>query len=314
MSVATTPARPREALIVIGLLFIIAAADAGLRLVEHRLSGNLAHIAELQEIIDRHVGAGPAAVLLVGNSLTNNGVDESALEGSFGIQQVAKVTPDATSLWDWQCLLDNRVLERGVQFDTIVIGFAWRQLSDQTTPDASRLGAFYCELSDIANPESIGLSDIAGVGEFVAAKTLRLYAVRDTLRNRTLSVIIPGYEEFTQQQNRRAGDTGAGNGEAVYSFEVLRGMAERVEKSGARLVLVAMPVQDSYELDSGLLELARERRIALLDYRSLDDIDTHSFRDSMHLNERGQAVLTARLAADLRSQRAALGAARHGSP
>src|SRR5690606_15241625 len=85
--------------------------------------------------------------------------------------------------------------------------YAWHLLSDQTRVDASRLGSLFCTLPDLAQPQRIGLNSSSDIGEFLAARSLRIYALRETLRNRLLQVIVPYYAEYTQAANR-AGGTG----------------------------------------------------------------------------------------------------------
>lgn len=294
----------REVLLVAALLGALLSLDGALRIFGHYLSGNLAHIRSIPAIVAAQTApANPGeSVLVLGNSLTNNGVDAARLGELIAISRIAKVTPDATSFWDWQCVLDNQVIEPAAQYPFVVLGFAWHQLSDNSQAYPSRLGAFFCRLSDLRRPGAIGLRNSGDIGEFITAKLFRTYAIRDTLRNRALAALIPDYQQFTQEGNARAGETGGGLPAERYTYASLESLAARLRENGSRLVVVAMPVRESYALDPGLTALADAGSIHLFDYRTLTGVGPGSFEDSMHLTRGGQRVLTAQLAADLRTR------------
>jgi hypothetical protein len=300
--------RATETRVVLALLAGIALVDVGLRLAEQRLSGNLAHIAEIPELIAEAGVPTQRSLLLLGNSLTNNGVAAPIVHDTLSHFMVAKVTPDGTNLWDWQCLLDHQVVERReVQYDTIVIGFAWHLLSDQTRMDASRLGALYCRFGDLARADQVGLRNSADIGEFIAARVLRTYALRDTLRNRFFQFAVPNYVEMTQSGNAaRAGvaEPSAGHAsrpaaETHHTYRTFASLVDRLRSKGTQVVVVAMPVQSSYELDPELLALEKNDSLRVIDLRKVSGLDASHYLDSMHLNAAGQRILSRALAEDL---------------
>jgi hypothetical protein len=295
--------RHTETRLVVVLLSVIVLADVALRLTDQSLSGNLAHIEDIPALIGKAGVAPRESMLILGNSLTNNGVAADAIERQFADMSVAKVTPDATALWDWQCLLDHQVVDRpDVQFDTIVIGYAWHLLSDQTRSDPSRLGSLYCRADDLLAPSAIGLGSIGEVTEFLVARSLRLYALRDTLRNRLLAFLIPHYKQFTQSANEnRAGASAAPVVDVTYTYSHFESLADRLAQKDTSVIVVAMPVQQEYDLDPQLQALARRGKIRLLDLRHVEGIDASSYLDAMHLNNDGRQTLTRRLMHELRS-------------
>jgi hypothetical protein len=301
--------RAIETRVVLALLAAIALVDLGLRLAEPRLSGNLAHVAEIPELVTAAGRPERPSLLLLGNSLTNNGIAPPVINRALPDMTIAKVTPDGTGLWDWQCLLDHQVIERReVQFDIVVIGFAWHLLSDRTRNDPSRLGALYCRMSDLANPRAIGLESSGDIGEFVVATVLRTYALRDTLRNRFFQLAVPNYVQFTQAGNAaRAGAAedpneshrAAAAAEPQYTYRTLEGVVDRLKSKGTRVIVVAMPVQSNYEIDPELLELEASRVLTVIDLRKVAGLDRSHYLDDMHLNPAGQQILSKALAADL---------------
>ena len=291
----------REGLVPLAVLACFAAADLTIRAIDGRLSGNFAHIREIPGLIAAAAAGEGPSLLLIGNSLTNNGLTPPAQLAGAPLR-AAKVTPDATALWDWRCIVEYQVLDDpSRRFDVVAIGFAWRQLSDQTVGDASRLGTYFCSWPDAVRPSTIGLTH-EQVGEFVAARVSRTYAIRDALRNALMGRLIPGYQIHTQEANARAGEQGAAESAAEArrrTYTALAGLADRLAARNGRLVVMAMPVTTPYEIDPGLQALAQSGRLTLLDYRRVEGIGPDSFLDSMHLRPAGRDVLSVRFAADL---------------
>ncbi|MET0533088.1 MAG: hypothetical protein ABW171_02595 [Steroidobacter sp.] len=298
-----------ETRVVLALLALLALVDIGLRLTDSRLSGNLAHVEEIPEIVGAAGQPDRKALLVLGNSLTNNGVAPEVVSARLPNVSLAKITPDATGLWDWQCLLDHQVVERSdVQFDTLVLGFAWHLLSDQSRVDASRLGALYCQMGDLGRASHIGLHNSGDIGEFLAAKVLRTYALRDTLRNRLFQVGVPSYIEFTQTTNAAGAGAGAAEKsaqatEAVkYTYETFTALLNRLKSKGTRVIVVAMPVRQDYELDSQLISLHDRGALEVVDLRKLPGIGPTHYLDGMHLNPTGQQILSRALADHLAAE------------
>ena len=295
-----------ETRVVFALLALIALVDVGLRLASSRLSGNLAHVEAIPTIVSQAGDPQRRSLLVLGNSLTNNGVAPDIVNARLADVAMAKVTPDATDLWDWQCLLDHQVIEpQNVQFDTVVIGFAWHLLSDQSRVDASRLGSLYCELGDLGRAGGVGLRNSGDVGEFLAAKLLRSYALRDTLRNRFFQISVPNYIQFTQTTNAARGggttDKPAAQSEQ-YTYETFAGLVARLKSEGTRVIVVAMPVQQAYELDPQLRSLTEQGAFELIDLRQLPGIEPKHYLDGIHLNSTGQQILSRALAEDLAAE------------
>jgi hypothetical protein len=291
-----------KVLILIGLGIVVS--DLTLRAIETRLSGNLAHVAEIPELIDAAAATQRPALLLLGNSLTYNGIAPDALRAVYTRGPVTKITPDGTNYWDWQCILEHQVLSReDLKIDTLVLGYAWHLLSDQTKPEPSSLGALFCRATDVLAPRSIGLTSIGDISEFLLAGSLRPYALRETLRNRGLALLIPDYARLTQlaNVNEEAAKQASGP-KKVFTYAYFTALAEKLKARGTTIVIIAMPVRSEYEIDEELKALAARGLIVLLDYRVTPGIEARAFKDEMHLTAEGQAVLSERLALDLRAR------------
>jgi hypothetical protein len=286
-------------LLAAALFATFIALDLGLRATDDRLSGNLAHIGEIPSLVADLGSKGSGhATLLLGNSLTNNGVDAAMLS-----QPVGKVTPDGSSFWDWKCIAEKQLLDHPERkVSRVVLGTAWHLASDETRADPSRLGALFCSMGDIAHPAAVGISTPGDIGEFIAARGSHIYALRDTLRNRALDKFIPGYKRFASEQNAAGRTDDKAPAEAAkheVPYENLAALARSLKTRGTSLVVVLMPVKQTYEADPALLALAARGDLRLIDYRHLPGIEPGHFIDEMHLGADGRRVLTAQLARDL---------------
>jgi hypothetical protein len=294
------PEKRKTQLTWLALALFIFSAESLFRAVETRLSGNIAHIKGLERSFEEISQASPPRTAFVGNSLTNRGISTAILEANSS-QTIIKMVPDGTALWDWQCVIDQFIFSSDpAPVDNLVIGFAWNHLSDQATIDPSRLGGYMCRHQRIFEPESVGLRTFEHVAEFATATTLKLYANRDTIRNRFLDLIIPEYRKYTQMANRSAPQTAdASRPEPVATHDQLRKLIAQLKQKNIDAILIAMPVKQPYRISAELSETIEELNVPLLDYRSLAGIENDSFRDPIHLNESGRRVLTRQLVTDL---------------
>ena len=289
------------------LLLVILAillSEVFLRSAENSLSGNIAHINEISSLVtDYRPEPGPSFVFL-GNSLTNYGVDLPLLdqlieERGVQIGDSTKLVPDSTTIWSWSCVIENQFFKNNIDPGTVILGFGWNQLSDQSRILPTRLGAFFCSAGDLWTIRKHTDLTSAEAGEFLTAKSLRTYAHRETVRNRVLSALVPNYQSTTQSINRRQRDR-QDDAELEFTYSVLDSLIDSLEATNSRLVVVAMPVRDNpYTVDRALVQLLESRNVPLLDYTNLEQIAYGSFLDDMHLSPQGSAVLSTRLAKDL---------------
>ncbi len=286
------------------VLLAIVLSEAFLRSAENYLSGNIAHINEISALVaDYQPEPGPSFVFL-GNSLTNYGVDLPLLdrlivENGLRIGDSTKLVPDSTTIWSWSCVIENQFFNNDIDPGTVVLGFGWNQLSDQSRILPTRLGAFFCSSSDLLTIRQHRDLSSAEAGEFLAAKSLRAYAHRETVRNRVLSALIPDYQSTTQSINRQQRNR-PDNAELEFTYSVLTSLINSLKEKNSKLVVVALPVRDNpYEVDGALVQLLESHDIPLFDYTNLEQIEYGSFLDDMHLSPQGSVILSTRLAKDL---------------
>lgn len=286
-----------ELWVIICLACVLLLTEFGLRGAESVLSGNLRHISQIPAIASK-LGATGSSVLFLGNSLTNNAIDPYAFKRPYRIlndqspEVVEKITPDGTALSDWYCIYRNHVATQRTLPDVVVMGFAWAQLSDQYPIDPARLGGFFCGMNDVNALSDTGLSRHDNLLVFMAGAVSHVYLNREAIRNRVLDWVVPNYRSVTQDLNINPGTQldgrAAAAGRSHYTYETFRRFARLVNESGTRLVVVAMPVLEQYPLDPELMRAARDLKIALIDLRTLPDMNPSMFADPIHLNDTGR--------------------------
>lgn len=274
--------------------------EIGIQLFENRLSGNLNHINEIPEIVDQYTKDDRTKILFLGNSLINESVDIDQLrEGLSNQYLVDKITPDATSLWDWNMILKNRVLSSGAKIDYLVIGFAWGLLTDEYNPNPSRLGGYFSEPGDYFLLNRYGMDTFAEFSEFFIGWGSKLFVNREAVKNKVLVNIIPYYETFVRAQNQAGGPTKADDSNTKENsrlhFSILNSLLDRLDEDGTKLIVIAMPIEDNYMVDGRLAELLNARAYRYLDYRDYFRSTGSVYKDGVHLNAKGSALFTANI-------------------
>jgi hypothetical protein len=289
---------------------VVICLDGVVRIAEARLSGDVASKRGFAQVMqEAQAGKQRPLVAVVGSSLVGRGVDSNvlsaSLEASQGTPVVAKLAPDNSTIWDWTCVAEKYLLLNQPAVKTVIIGFAWDQLSDRAPLILRRNFNHLCEpakLRDFSNFSSeIRLETWLDMAAVTASK---LYTHREPIRDLVFSRIIPNYQSVSQQINE---SNNARVVEPVGSTEVAapsnmyraaQSLIQRLGARGTRVVLVAMPVRESYEIDRSVCDiLGREHEF--LDLRTSVPADPRLYRDAIHLNEAGAVRFSVVLASQL---------------
>jgi hypothetical protein len=288
---------------IIAIAIVLLLSEGLMRLVEAKLSGNINHMQEIPDVIERHLRSDPnvnaAKVIFLGNSLTNNAVDEERFNHSSVVLEgkkssAVKIVPDATYIWDWYCVFKNNIYAQDKPPEAVIVGFAWAQLSDRRAPQISRLAGYFCGMSDLGDLLSLGMDDISDVLEFSISKLSHLYVNRETIRKRLLDIVIPDYRQYTQYINDfSVGIRNQGVGvEEKNSYRILKKMIQKAEQKNIRMVFMSMPVIKDYSIDRELLEIFEDNSVTFFDMRKVTGINESMYLDPIHLDENGREIFT----------------------
>ncbi len=236
-------------------------------------------------------------VLFLGNSLTDRAVDTNIFKQNDKRSDFFKIVADATSVWDWSCMFNNIFVEHGVVPKQVIIGYAW----GETSPVPSRLGGFFCSWQDLPTLVNLGMNRFDQVTSFALSKLSIIYAMHETLRNRFLGYIVPYYAANINAVN--SVDRPRNLTQRGQKFQVMRHFIAMLNENDVELVVVLMPVMDSYNLPESFFTLLIQNGVKVLDYRNLASISKDMFVDSIHLGKEGQKIFSENLLTDLFSRK-----------
>jgi len=303
-----------EVKIVAILAVSLLALEIGTRLAEPRLSKDLAHIRTFSELSNRFsstVKKDPRAkktVLILGNSLARQGIDEqilvSGLTDSKGHSPtIGFITPDGTSVTEWVWAYRRYVMHPGASPDLVILVTGRHHLMDDSREqlDIPRLAAFYLDARDRSEFLSRYSIDTEQSIELLLASQSRLLADRTRLRPLLFYRMIPGYEVGVNQINAALGggvpgeSTGIEASPMTEKTETLRLLIESIKASGAHPVVVTVPLPDPYSLSAGVAELLGERGIDTVPLGEAMLLPEERFPDGYHLDRKGAAMVTREL-------------------
>src|SRR5688572_22081273 len=181
---------------------------------------------------------------------------------------VAKLVPDDTSMPDWYYVALNNLIRPGYQPEVLILGFTANQLTDERI-EASRLGAYFCDLGNLGELFGKDLEGFVPKVDFLLGRMCRLYGIREQVRARFEDKLIPGYQEGVRHLNeiQRRGsppnkDQRAGG--KVNSYALLDRALSLWRARGIEVVLVAMPIPSGYEIDQAVVLKAQSVGVRLI--------------------------------------------------
>ena len=277
----------------------LGVAEGVIRHYERRLSVDVAHIRSIPDV-SKKVGENPAeSALFMGSSLVRYGMDLAVIKEQLEIEGVTaprllKVNPDASTIGEWYYYLNTYFVKAGNTPHVLVIGFANNHLEDQRALRPERLGAFCCRLAD--TPEVFS-QDVKGFGprmDFLLSMGFCCCAHRDRVRSRVLDELIPDYRNVTTQINDtlRAHQPVKAAAAAPVTFTRFQRLLDLAGEHNIRVAVVAMPVQQSYDVDQNVLEMTRKADGLFLDCRHIEALSDKSYLDEIHLNPDGARIFS----------------------
>lgn len=291
----------REWKVIACVAVVLLSVECGIRGLESRLSKDLIGIRLFPKIaatLSDPKHASDHRILFLGNSLTRDGVNVDAVteeltsstqsDGKASVF-VRKAAADGTGIVEWFYAFRNQFLEAGHAPDIVVLGFegpGGGHISDARKFDPSALGYLFSGLDDIPEVMQHDLTNFGQRGDYLLGLFSAAYANRGRVQQRVLDSIIPGYRETSERINLGIDDhqPKPSTDAPEASFSRLERFVDLAEAHGVRVVLVAIPVPDAYEIEPGLIDFAAMRNVPLIDARHVDGIDDSMFPDGLHMN------------------------------
>jgi hypothetical protein len=299
-----------ECRVVVAMLGLLALSEGAMRLMESRLSKDVAHLKQFPRIA-RDLAEHPAdqsRILFLGNSLTRYGVDVEVFQEEIhryhdAPVQIAKVVPDNSQLADWSYAYHNFFHAAKHPPELLVIGFGFgnQHLADRPSSHPERLARYYCTLKDLDELCKWDLPDIESRLDYVVASGSVLYANRDRVQRWGLDRIIPEYRDGIQTLNDLL-QASAPKETSHATFHRLRALVEEARQDAVRVVLMALPVGFEYEFDPEFLRLTAELQVPVIDCRNVPGVTRSQLFDGLHLDPDGAKLVTRHLARELRGR------------
>jgi lysophospholipase L1-like esterase len=295
---------------VVAVLLVLAGAELGMRAGGRFLSGDVAHLESVPEIVDRVVSGSGEGVLFLGNSLVGEGIDDRLLEtrlreAGAAPGAVARVNPDGTTVMEWHYLLRSRLGGRASNIGALVLGFGPAHLADRApTESLQRMALYHVGPDDLGPFVREELASVEDRAAFHAARWVRILAMGERVQPRVLDRLIPGYRDqvtfLLGPRNGAGGPPEAGaRGPGNPSHRYLAALVDDAARAGLPLLLLPMPEAGTWTLLPGEREIIERCRVTVLDLRDVVNLPPERFPDGVHLDAQGRTEWTEALAPHL---------------
>jgi hypothetical protein len=286
---------------------LLATAVGLLLLVEGVNAWTFEHKSRVQrlQLAQRHAllavrdlnSSDPAHIVLLGNSLLLEGVNVQSLTK----QTEPRAIPVpyfvlATEYYDWYFGL-KRLFAEGVRPRYVLLGLSPNQFASSNTRGeySARFLFRWEDLIAVAHDTHMNAT---ATSSLVLGHVSEFWSTRQITRGYLLGELLPGVSALLH-------DVGTGRDPAIpeatlkaLATDRLASLDALCRTNGAQFLFVVPP---SYQTGSETIaEAGRDLHVPVLVPVANDELDGSSFQsDGIHLNEKGAAIFTNRLAADL---------------
>jgi hypothetical protein len=242
----------RTLLLVLGLL---AVTELGFRAVVPALSKNSRTLAAHAERAERIAQASEPSILILGNSVSGDGIDAEMLATAWAAQgfvaQIEHQPADSSAMVDWFYQLKNQFVAVNAVPDVVVIPVGNPYPLTRINPQTEDLLYSFLTWDDLpaylARAEVVDFESRAAV---YAGKLSALYAFRGRLQKRVLSTLLPGFPTL-----RGAMLDARAPAEARVTPVWAEALAALAAEHGIQVIIVAMPTAP---LEARLPDATRE--------------------------------------------------------
>ena len=309
----------RQELRVIGVVIVfVALLEIIARVIAPALDYDRKHIHDLPQTIatlaTRASTSGKPRVVLFGNSLILRGVDEEVLHHELSRLggpplETTKVTPVGTAMLDWLYLYQRYFNTPESHPKILVVGFLAHHLHDQEPIKIRRLARHFVAPQDFPRLWRTDLDSFHQIAQSALCGISALEGDQPEHQIYLLDRIVPDYQAGLKENNRLVQAAAARNARRqaeadpavpAATFTRMTRFIEQAETHGVKVLFVAMPQPQPWNLDPTAVTLAREHGMKVLDARAIDGMTATDFSDGYHLGETGAAKFSRWLAGQLR--------------
>lgn len=240
----------------------------------------------------------PTSVLLLGNSLLLDGVDEPRLQQlTSGSLRIYPIFLEGTGYYDWLYGL-QRLFRQGARPDVVVVGLEVNTAFENSVREeyAPMLLLDARDVLDVASDLELSRTDTSNL---LLAHYSAFWNTRVIFRRRVMRRVVPHFEDLFPviQRNQILPE---GLELEARATPRLRTLQELCEAHGARLVLLVPPTPSSQGAVQGMAAAAQKVGVEALVPIDPTALAMRFYKpDAIHLNSEGAVLFTAALATDL---------------
>lgn len=248
----------------------------------------------------RPAGPGePVSVLLVGNSLLLDGVDEQRLQQlTSGVLRIYPIFLEGTGYYDWLYGL-RRLFRQGARPQVVVVGLEVNTSFENNVRE-EYVPMLLFDARDVLEVAShLGL-DRTTTSNLLLAHYSSFWDTRTIFRRRILRRLVPRFEDLFPVI-RRAQAVPQGLELDAMATSRLRTLRESCEAHGAKMILLVPPTPSSERAVQGMASAAQKIGVEASVPVDPAALPLKFYKpDAIHLNPEGAAIFTTALATDLR--------------
>lgn len=282
------------------LLVVLLGLEVAARVFEERLSKDVSHLRSLpaQAARLREATGGQYKVLIVGNSLAREGLDQQqlqrGLEARLGRPVVlAAMHPDGSRVEEWRYGFRRYFDAAGSRPDLLLLCTGRAHLLDGLR-DLDTVAAFHVswrDLPDLVREQELGVDALC---QAAAARVSRLFAHRRRVQPLLFYHGMPRYEptvNLIQASAQKAARAGGAN----ETVRTLSALLQTCRAAGTRVAVLTVPLPDPYVLPDVVKTALHAEGVACFD--SPPRLPAERFPDGYHLDREGAVTWTRALTA-----------------
>jgi hypothetical protein len=240
------------------------------------------------------------AVLFIGNSLFERGIDIPLMRGELPVYNVTRFVVSDTSYLDWYYGL-RRIFNEGARPQTVVIGLSASQLlAHRIEGDLS--ANVLIRTADVSEVGHDLLLNNTALSNLYCANLSAFYGSSTQFRKWLLGKMLPDIDSLGKALRPASRPLPEESAVAVEAARRLKAMNELCLRNGAKLIFVIPPTIESSS-DSAVETIEKSGKgagvVVLVPVRP-GKMPPEFFSDGFHLNEPGAVRFTALLAAELK--------------
>ena len=291
------PVGPRRWRAWLAPVFALVVLEIAVRLVFIPASRDLSRFHGYPARAKRLVERPGLHVALIGNSVTDVGVDLARFERSLSVAVGRPVAADMLVADGADISTDYWITERwlwkaDLRPDLLVVTWFGADIEDNEPRDLGRLARFLVPPDEWRELFDCCVRSLGDRVEFVVSAASAAFATRHRIKRRVL-MLVPGYEDaITRVNDANFEDQQTRLRPHPATFHMLERFLARARAHGVSVCFVAYPSRRRYEVPDEAVRLIAAAGMSYIDLRRVVELTPQHYLDHAHLNESGRPIYT----------------------